>query len=79
MADVYRTLLDMDLRNQWIPGVVAIDHDAAVPRLGLGHVCRFEGMSVEFRTVGSEVGESEIVYVEEGWIKEFCELSSESV
>lgn len=70
MADVYRTLLDMDLRNQWIPGVVAIDHDATVPRLGLAHVCRFEGMSVEFRTVGSEVGESDIVYVEEGWIKE---------
>ena len=43
---------------------------AGVPRRGFGHVCRFEGLTVEFETVGGEVGEAEIIYVEQGWIKE---------
>ena len=70
MTEVYRTLLDIDKRDQWVSGVLGIEHDSTVPRLGFVHVCLLEGMSVEFQTVGSEVGESEIVYVEEGWIKE---------
>ena len=70
MAEVYRTLLDIGQRDQWISGVRETEHDGTVPRLGLVHVCRLEGTSVELQTVGSEVGESEIVYVEERWIKE---------
>ena len=70
MAEVYRTLLDIEKRSQWVSSVLEIEHDSTVPRLGFVHVCLLEGMSVEFQTVGSEVGESEIVYVEEGWIKE---------
>ncbi len=71
MAEVHRTLLDIDTRDQWISSVLEIEHGAGVPRLGFGHVCRFEGITIEFETVGSEVGESEIVYVDQGLIKEF--------
>ena len=70
MAEVYRTLLDIDTRDQWTPGVLEIERGAGVPRRGFGHVCRLEGLTVEFETVGGEVGEAEIVYVEQGWIKE---------
>ena len=70
MAEVYRVLLDMDTRDQWIPSVLEIERRAGVPRRGFGHVCRLEGLTVEFETVGGEVGEAEIIYVEQGWIKE---------
>ena len=60
----------MDTRDQWTPSVLEIERGAGVPRRGFSHVCRFEGLTIEFETVGGEVGETEIIYIEQGWIKE---------
>ena len=70
MTEVYRTLLDLDTRDEWIPSVLEVEGGPGVPRRGFTHMCRFEGLTVELETVGGEVGESEIIYVEQGWIKE---------
>jgi hypothetical protein len=43
---------------------------ARVERIGLRHVCIFHGLTVEWETVKSEIGEDEILYVEEGRIVE---------
>jgi len=60
--------------NELLEAILAPDEgDSADPpteRIGLPHICIFHGLTVEWETVKSEIGEDEILYVEDGRIVE---------
>ena len=70
MHDVHQLVIDLDRRAQWLGAVERLDRPAITERIGLRHVCIFHGLTVEWKTVKSEIGADEILYVEEGRILE---------
>src|SRR3954468_10499562 len=70
MLEVYQLVIDLDRRPEWLTAVERLSRPATTERIGLRHVCIFHGLTVEWETVKSEVGDDEILYVEEGRIVE---------
>ncbi len=70
MRAVHQLVIDLDRRPEWLTAVERLDRPATTERIGLRHVCIFHGLTVEWQTVKSEIGEDEILYVEEGRIVE---------
>ncbi|MEO8312026.1 MAG: DUF2652 domain-containing protein [Caldimonas sp.] len=70
MRAVHQLVIDLDRRPEWLTAVERLDRPAITERIGLRHVCIFHGLTVEWETVRSEIGDDEIVYVEEGRIVE---------
>ncbi len=70
MLDVHQLVIDLDRRPEWLSAVERLDRPATTERIGLRHVCLFHGLTVEWETVKSEIGDDEILYVEEGRIIE---------
>ena len=70
MLDVHQLVIDLDRRPEWLTAVERLSRPASPERVGLRHICIFHGLTVEWETVKSEVGEDEILYVEEGKILE---------
>jgi len=70
MRAVHQLVIDLDRRPEWLSAVERLDRPAITERIGLRHVCIFHGLTVEWETVKSEIGDDEIVYVEEGRIVE---------
>ena len=70
MRAVHQLVIDLDRRPEWLTAVERLDRPAITERIGLRHVCIFHGLTVEWETVKSEIGDDEILYVEEGRIVE---------
>jgi hypothetical protein len=70
MLEVHQLVIDLDRRPEWLTAVDPLSRPATTERIGLRHVCIFHGLTVEWETVKSEVGDEEILYVEEGRIVE---------
>jgi hypothetical protein len=70
MLEVHQLVIDLDRRPEWLTAVERLDRPPRTERIGLRHVCIFHGLTVEWETVKSEIGDDEIVYVEEGRIIE---------
>jgi hypothetical protein len=70
MLEVYQWVTDLDRRPEWLAAVERLSRPATTERIGLRHVCIFHGLTVEWETVKNEVGDDEILYVEEGRIVE---------
>jgi hypothetical protein len=70
MLDVHQLVIDLDRRAEWLSAVERLSRPATTERIGLRHVCIFHGLTVEWETVKSEIGDDEILYVEEGRIVE---------
>jgi uncharacterized protein DUF2652 len=70
MRAVHQLVIDLDRRPEWLTAVESLDRPAITERIGLRHVCIFHGLTVEWETVRSEIGDDEILYVEEGRIVE---------
>ena len=70
MRAVHQLVIDLDRRPEWLKAVERLDRPATTERIGLRHVCIFHGLTVEWETVKSEIGDDEILYVEEGRIVE---------
>ena len=70
MLAVHQLVIDLDRRPEWLTAVERLDRPAMTERIGLRHICIFHGLTVEWETVKSEIGEDEILYVEEGKILE---------
>ena len=70
MLEVHQLVIDLDRRPEWLSAVERLDRPATTERIGLRHVCIFHGLTVEWETVKSEIGDDEILYVEEGRIVE---------
>jgi hypothetical protein len=70
MLEVHQLVIDLDRRPEWLTAVERLSRPATTERIGLRHVCIFHGLTVEWETVKSEVGDEEILYVEEGRIVE---------
>jgi len=70
MLEVHQLVIDLDQRPRWLSAVERLDRPATTERIGLRHVCIFHGLTVEWVTVKSEIGDDEITYVEDGRIVE---------
>src|SRR5260370_33120384 len=70
MLEVHQLVTDLDQRTRWLSAVARIDRPATTERIGLRHVCIFHGLTVEWVSVKSDIGDDEITYVEEGRIVE---------
>jgi hypothetical protein len=70
MLQVHQLVIDLDQRTRWLSAVERLDRPATTERIGLRHVCIFHGLTVEWVSVKSEIGDDEITYVEEGRIVE---------
>jgi uncharacterized protein DUF2652 len=70
MLEVHQLVIDLDRRPEWLTAVERLSRPATTERIGLRHVCIFHGLTVEWQTVKSEIGDDEILYVEEGRIVE---------
>jgi hypothetical protein len=70
MLEVHQLVIDLDRRPEWLTAVERLSRPATTERIGLRHVCIFHGLTVEWETVKSEIGDDEILYVEEGRIVE---------
>jgi len=70
MLEVHQLVIDLDRRPEWLTAVERLTRPPTTERIGLRHVCIFHGLTVEWETVKSEIGEDEILYVEEGKILE---------
>ena len=70
MQQVHQLVIDLDRRPEWLTAVERLDRPATTERIGLRHTCIFHGLTVDWETVKSEIGENEILYVEEGKILE---------
>ena len=70
MRAVHQLVIDLDRRPEWLAAVERLDRPALTERIGMRHVCIFHGLTVEWETVKSEIGDDEILYVEEGRIVE---------
>jgi len=68
MLPVYQLVIDLDQRPRWLSAVERVDRPATTERIGLRHTCIFHGLTVEWRSVKSEIGDDEITYVEDGRI-----------
>lgn len=70
MREVHQLVIDLDRRPEWLTAVERLSRPAMTERVGLRHVCIFHGLTVEWETVRSDIGDDEILYVEEGRIVE---------
>ena len=70
MLEVHQLVIDLDRRAEWLSAVERLSRPATTERIGLRHICIFHGLTVEWETVKSEIGDDEILYVEEGRIVE---------
>jgi hypothetical protein len=70
MLEVYQLVIDLDQRTRWLSAVERIDRPPTTERIGLRHVCIFHGLTVEWVSVKSDIGDDEITYVEDGRILE---------
>ena len=70
MMKVHQLVIDLDRRPEWLTAVERLDRPPSTERIGLRHTCIFHGLTVEWETVKSEIGEDKILYVEEGKILE---------
>jgi hypothetical protein len=70
MQPVHQLVVDLDRRPEWLTAVERLDRPPTTERIGLRHTCIFHGLTVEWQTVKSEVGDDEILYVEDGRIIE---------
>jgi hypothetical protein len=62
--DVYRALIDTDTRSNWFIGSKVKRRDEVTERIGMKHLCLYRGMMFEITIAGSQVSESESIYVE---------------
>lgn len=70
MLAVHQLVIDLDQRTRWLSAIERVDRPATTERIGLRHVCIFRGLTVEWVSVKSDIGDDEITYVEEGRIVE---------
>jgi len=70
MLEVYQLVIDLDQRTRWLSAVTRVDRPATTERIGVRHVCIFHGLTVEWVSVKSDIGDDEITYVEDGRIVE---------
>jgi len=69
LLDVYQKLIDLDGRVQWIPGLEIRERDEVTERIGLRHVCLFQGTTTDVITVSSDIRNDYITYIEDGRIR----------
>jgi hypothetical protein len=70
MRAVHQLVIDLDRRPEWLTAVERLDRPGTTERIVMRHVCIFHGLTVEWETVKNEIGDDEILYVEEGRIVE---------
>ncbi len=70
IEEVYKRLINSDLRIYYTPGIQKVESDPVTERVGLRHKCFFDGMTFDYKTVGSIINEDEIIYIEDGRVVE---------
>ena len=70
MEEVYKRLINSDLRIHYTPGIQRVESDPVTQRVGLKHTCFFDGLTIDSKTLGSIINEDEIIYIEDGRIVE---------
>jgi Protein of unknown function (DUF2652) len=65
LLDVYRELIDIDRRSNWFTGCKVMEREDVTERIGLKHMCLFQGTMFEIAIAESQVKDSEIIYVED--------------
>jgi uncharacterized protein YndB with AHSA1/START domain len=64
---VYKLLIDLDNRKEWVPGLKRGEGEIPIDRLGAKHRCIFEEGAVEVVPEKNAVNEEEIRYVESNY------------
>ncbi len=65
LKDVHAVLTDNTEKVNYVPGLVNIEMDSSINRVGTTHVCEFDGDSFDIKTL-QDVGEQDsIVYIEQ--------------
>ncbi len=63
---VHTNLIDPEMKLNYTDGLKAIKSNSKINRVRSGHVCIFEGMSIDFTTLKNEVKQNKIIYIEKG-------------
>lgn len=65
LEDVYHQLTDTDTRSDWFIGSQVTERDEVTERIGMKHLCLYQGIMFEITIAESQIKESEIIYVED--------------
>ncbi|MXN64331.1 DUF2652 domain-containing protein [Stappia sp. GBMRC 2046] len=64
MKTVYQTLVNVDMRTEWMTGGAPVNRDMTSERIGMQHNCIFEGMKLINRAAAADYGEEHSLYCE---------------
>lgn len=65
LHDIYRALIDTDTRSNWFIGSQVTERDGVTERIGMKHLCLYQGTMFEITIAESQIKESETIYVED--------------
>ena len=65
LHDVYRALIDTDTRSGWFIGSQVTERDEVTERIGMKHLCLYQGIMFEITIAESQIKDSETIYVED--------------
>jgi hypothetical protein len=69
LLDAYQKLIDLDSRVHWIPGEEIRERDEVTERIGQRHRCLVQGTDIDMITVGGDIRDDHITYIEDGRIR----------
>jgi len=65
LKDVHAVLTDNTEKANYVPGLVNIEMDSSINRVGSTHVCEFDGDSFDIKTLQNVGEEERVIYIEQ--------------